>query len=650
MKKQSILIGLSALIVFTSFPKVYAAEKSTSKEEVVYITTDANGSNNNTYVVNIFDGGEIVDYGIYKDLKVLNTVDKINQNGERISISTNAEKLYYQGTLQQNEIPWKISIKYYMDGKEYSPKKIAGKSGKLEIKLNISENEKYSGDFYKNYALQVNLSLDTEKSSDVIAEGATAVNVGNKKQLSYIVLPNKGLQTVIKANVKDFEMDGISINGMQLNLNVDIDEKELKDQVNEFINATTMLDNGASALRYGNIQLKDGSFTLAKGASQLNDGALNFDKGIISLQNGMIQIQSGINELNSKSNSLVDGSSKMKDALQQLQNALSPVSASTENIKKLSESSKQLKQGLENIYNGAVKIQNLTRVDQYKASMAQSGLNIDDLKNKNTAAISEIKNQIQSLQSQLGQVSNNPALSKEISKMIDNLKNTVGLLELNNGAIKGNENYLNSVSKGMDNFVVNLGKIKNQYELFDNSIQQLATELNNMSNNLSNLSSAVSQIVEQYKSMDTGINEYTKGVANLAVGYNKLMSGMSELVSGSKELQNGSKNLYNGTLQVYENISKLSDGASTLSNGTGKMKDEVSKMESNLNSKMDSLLSGISEQTEQVSFVSEKNKDVKTVQFVIKTDGIKIEEQSHEVNDEKENKQSFWDKLMALFK
>ena len=51
---------------------------------------DASGTLKNTYVVNSFSGGNITDYGDYASVKMLNTSDPIEQNGDTITFSTSA--------------------------------------------------------------------------------------------------------------------------------------------------------------------------------------------------------------------------------------------------------------------------------------------------------------------------------------------------------------------------------------------------------------------------------------------------------------------------------------------------------------------------------------------------------------------------------
>ena len=82
-------------------------------------------------------------------------------------------------------------------------------------------------------ALQASFTLDTEKFRDISAPNATVANVGAKKQISYTLLPGKGIDTSITAEVENFQMPAVSINGVSMEINIEVDDKELTDKVNE---------------------------------------------------------------------------------------------------------------------------------------------------------------------------------------------------------------------------------------------------------------------------------------------------------------------------------------------------------------------------------------------------------------------------------
>lgn len=166
-------------------------------------------------------------------------------SGDKISIKSSVDKLYYQGNIDNKNIPWTVSVKYYLNGSEYTSDKIAGKNGSLKIKIKINRNDDCDDTFYKGYCLQISLSLDSEKCTNIVSDGATTANVGSKKQLSYIVMPDKGADIEIDAEVKDFEMDGISINALKMNLSPDMDSDALNEQIDKIKSAATELDDGA---------------------------------------------------------------------------------------------------------------------------------------------------------------------------------------------------------------------------------------------------------------------------------------------------------------------------------------------------------------------------------------------------------------------
>ncbi len=78
------------------------------------------------------------------------------------------------------------------------------------------------------------------------------------------------------------------------------------------------------------------------------------------------------------------------------------------------------------------------------------------------------------------------------------------------------------------------------------------------------------------------------------------------------------------------------------------MNEEVSGMDTEIDDKIDEVLESLQGDDEVVSFVSVKNTNVKSVQFVMKTDAIQKEE-TKEVEETTQKEEIFIDKLLALF-
>ena len=342
------------------------------KEEVVYAMLDASGDVNGIYVVNQFSGGTIVDYGNYTSVRNLTTEDAITQEGDEVTFHTDADKVYYQGDLDTKDIPWNISVRYYMDGKEYTPEEIAGMSGALELKLSISENTKCDENFWDGYALQAAITLDTNQCRNIVAENATVANAGSDKQLSYIILPGKGADLTVTADVTDFEMDAITINGVKLNMNMEMDDSEIQDQINEICDAVDKLNDGAISLADGTGSLVDGAGTLYDGTVKVKDGAGSVKDGMTSLNSGITTVQDALRTLNGKSSTLTDGSAQVLSALQTIQSSLAGVSVNADQLSALVNSSAQINAGISSLVAGLSDMN--TGIDSYYANLETAGI------------------------------------------------------------------------------------------------------------------------------------------------------------------------------------------------------------------------------------------------------------------------------------
>lgn len=664
MNKNRVLAGTLAVTIVTasvgmSGVNVYAADTTESqKEEVIYINTDASGDVERVNAVNIFGKGSVTDYGDYSSVKMLNSTEPITLTGDKVTFKTDKEKVYYQGTMNDTEIPWNIKFTYKLDGKEVKPEDLAGKSGKLEIHIQIEENEKCKSDFYDSTALQAALTLDTEKCENIKAEGATLANVGANKQISYTVLPGNGLDATVTADVTDFEMDAVAVNGVKLDLNIDIDDEELMDKVTEIMDAAKELNDGAGELEDGTKTLADGGSSLKDGAASMDDGVSALDAGISSLDSGVGQMQDALDALNAQSGTLTGGSSEMLNALKMVQSELSGVFVTTDQLKQLTDSSAAIKQGITDAYNGAAALQASLSSENYKAALSGQGLDIDQLQAGNSAAIDNLSAQINDLYNSIAELQSqpdydsNPVYAEQVSQMqaqIESLTQTVTLLSGNNAAIGGTESYLNAASAGTADLVAGLEQLKNSYDEFDAAIGTMVSSLSDLTVNMSTLKDAINQLTDSYENLDSGIGAYTDGVASIVGAYSQIVSGTESLASGSKTLVEGSSELKQGSSELYDGIVSLGDGTTQLKEGTQEFYEQTDGMDSKIEDELDDMLDSIAGgDAETTSFVSDKNGTIDSVQFVIKTAAIEKQEAETTV-ETKTEKTGFINKLLSLF-
>ena len=650
MKTYNKIIAVAmagAICGSTAFSSIsLAATKSSEKEEVIYANLTSSGDIEKIYAVNIFEDKDIVDYGVYETVKNMNTMDKINYSNGKITIQNSEDKLYYQGIMKQNtEMPWTIKVRYKLDGVEYAPSELAGKSGKLEISISIKENKNCKKNFFENYALQTVVQLDTNLCENIKSDEATMANVGGLKQLTYTILPGNEKDIKITTDVTDFEMSEIQVNGINLNLGLDKDSIDTSSLTGE-------LD-----------KLKDAVNDLDDGANELNDGAKKLDDGAVTLTDGIKTIQDGLDQLNSKSSSLTSGSSEVLSALKTIQSSLNNVSTSSKDLKQLSSASTSIKSGIDSLVKGLKTVD--SSIDTYNSSLKKAGLNsASELAQKNKQALSAlgITNTQRKLYSaytsggsqavsaelaKLAQAGDSEAveLYKQVSagntdavtqyvQAAGKLISVETLLKADASYIEGSSKLINgidaqmSTSSSQTTLMSGAVSLQTNYKKFDASIQDLVSSLNNLMANMTQLKSGINKLTDNYATLDSGIKEYTSAVNKITNGYSKVYEGALDLVSGTHSL-------YKGTTE--------------LTDGTGEFKGETSDLDSKVDDEVDSMIDNFAGGDFEVeSFVSDKNTDVDSVQFVIKTEAIKKEEVK--VEEEKTEELNFWQKLLNLFR
>lgn len=152
LRKQmmsGLAVGMAAVM---GAAPVYAAtgeDAAVSKEETVYVNANADGSEDQITVSNWLKNAgtekNLQDESELKDIKNVKGDEEFTQSGNKLTWQTDGEDIYYQGTTTK-EPPVSVKFTYYLDGKEIKPDDLAGKSGKLKIKVDYTNNTKTTVD------------------------------------------------------------------------------------------------------------------------------------------------------------------------------------------------------------------------------------------------------------------------------------------------------------------------------------------------------------------------------------------------------------------------------------------------------------------------------------------------------------------------
>lgn len=689
-RKRSISVVLTLLLLATVVIPSFASSPNTLKEEVIYINLNLDGSVSDIYVVNSFEitkDGKIIDYGDYTAFRQLTDSGKIEMENEVISIDAKAGKLYYEGTLKSNSIPWIFSINYFLNGKECSGEDLAGKTGALEIKMGIRQNKEVINTFFDSFALQVGFSFDSTKCKDIVAKGATLANAGKNKQVNFTILPGKGGDIGISTNVVDFEMEGISVNAIPMNLDFDFeDDTEMTSKLKELRDGVAKLDDGA-------VEIRDGVLVLSDGTKELKDG-------VVDLNEGVFELADGTGELAEKTDEFVDGVTELNDGAKELYKGTKELYKGT---KDLNKGAKELLSGAVDLHSGAKSISSgLNRLSSQNSAIVGGSGQIfdfileganDQLKAANPDAptlthenfkdiLDQMLEQIggsvfQGIMDEMGEsitsrvtgeimdtiILENPEAeydeiaaimaSKEVQTMISE-KVYESVLQLSEQVLSGNEQYialytLREQLSGFSEFHQGLKAYTSGVSEIADGAGDLTVGMRKWRDGMDELKEGIFELKDGVAELHDGVIELKDGTAKLLDGSIELQDGIIELNDGVIELKDGVIELLDGAIELHDGVIELRDGTVTMAEGTFKFRDKTKNIEKDfkdtIKDKIDEMLG---RNYEAVSFVSEKNTNIESVQFVMQTEGISIAEIEKVKTPNKESP-TFIDRLLNLF-
>ena len=363
-----------------------SSAKEDSKEETVYVFADATGKQDklivNEKLKNASKASTISDVTNLKDIKNINGDEAFQTSGSQVTWSADGKNITYQGTSNE-AVPVTMKITYYLNDKEISANELAGKSGKVKIRFDYTNNLKKqivvngkTKDAYVPFTMITGMILSPDKFSNIevtngkmiesdkgnIVVGVTMPGLKESLDLSFdgkAVDMDIPQYFEVTADVNDFEIDMTmsvatsnaltTANLDELNTNKITDKvDELSDAGNQLEDGTNKLADGVSALNDKVPELKNGVTQLDDGAGTLQGGAAQLDDGAGALQSGMIQLDSGVDSLKDGAVQIDDGMSTLKDGAAQLDNG----------VDSLKDGTVQLDSGVDSLKDGAVQLDN----------------------------------------------------------------------------------------------------------------------------------------------------------------------------------------------------------------------------------------------------------------------------------------------------
>ena len=305
-----------------------SSSQSQYKRESVYVIADSNGNKQKVVVSDWLKNPNgltsLPDISNLTDIENVKTDEGYNASGSKLTWNTDGGDIYYKG-YSNEELPIQVKVTYRLDGKEISPKQLAGKSGKLTIRYDYTNNAKKTvkikgknQDIFVPFLMATTSILDTDIFSNVEVTNGKIISDGNKEIFVGIALPgltkSLGLNdkdnidipeyVELKADVKDFELaTSITVATNQIFSDISFDKEDsiddLKEKLNTLVDSTEQLAEGTSSLYKGITTLSDSSKELVSGTDKLYSGADKLNSGAKTLNSGASKLVAGGKTLDS---------------------------------------------------------------------------------------------------------------------------------------------------------------------------------------------------------------------------------------------------------------------------------------------------------------------------------------------------------------
>lgn len=571
--------------------------------------------------------------------------------------------------------PVSMKVTYKLNGVETKPEDMIGKSGKVTIRYDYTNNEKKtikvngkSQTAYVPFTMITGTLLPTDKFSNVEVTNGKVSKVGDNIIALGMTMP--GLKDTlnlkfdgesldmdipeyfeISADVNDFELDmSMSVATTSVLNDVDVDDfslAKLEDKMNELQSAADQLTDGTVTLQDGTQTLADSIPALTDGVNQLNDGAGTLKNGIYAYTDGATALAAGAGQLKGGLSTYTAGVAQLAKGSDTLTTG---IAAYTTGASKLSAGAGTLKKGIEDYTAGVAQLadgstQLKDGLSTYTAGVAAAASGTADLKsgiNAYTTGAKNLGNGAAALKKGINdytagvtkaadgalQVSNGVSQLKKMltEKMAADLKNNITAYKMNQNIKDDVENLTKAaVQAGLSDITIadDLTVLAKTSET--EKIEAKITEMYNKyliayTNSVVN-NGAGSQLTGLYVSQ-LGLLVKASGNQGAASALSQVATQLAASTGSLETLEKGAEDVSNGLNTLNSMNKTLNDGAAQLNDGLV----ELNKNNDNLNNGIASLDTG-------VSTLNSSNEKLNTGASQLQAGVVKLNENSKALND-----------------
>ncbi|CAB1250468.1 conserved exported protein of unknown function [Ruminococcaceae bacterium BL-6] len=671
-----------------------AAAPSVTTDEAVYVTLDYYGKSKQVSIVkgcSLNGNRSFTDYGSYQKVTNMSNEAKPGLSADSVSWSLpqGTDRFYYECTPKgtTTALPWDFDVSYKLNGVPAKAESLAGASGMVEIDVKATPNKNVS-DYYKNnMLLQAGTYIKMSDTLSIEAPGAQIQSLGDYKAVLFAAIPGEEKTFTMRIGTKSFETPGIvllmvpgTLEQFQKIKDLKEDKDKVKDSldsvhdsVDEILGTLEGMSQGLSETQSGLSALDDARGTISSSKGKVYDDA---DKSIASLTDVTNHMAALVPHLQRGQQLVADVNADVNDLVD-------TVSATTSTLNSLSGS-------ISKIRSDALELSDL--LDDADGTAADRDKLRKDLKSETKSAqelISKLKKLLPDLEGQSGTLQKNAgALSEAIAniaqaaavKGVDlqtigalitagtNLKDSLTAL---GGSMQQMESLLKDAVPAADDLIdledSSMDVVDEYLDLLDDSAKpasDLLKHLGSASNSLKELIDQCDTTVQKIQKLNDTANKYRDGsiqtLQDLAAMTGSISGSLTDIQSfltslelltktSGEKLDSGTKKTLNGLIALLRksldgvgDLSTVTKASDTIQNTINK---EIDKYENENN------LLKLDPAAPAVSFTSSKNPSPASLQIVLRTQEISVDEPKAGSEDAEKAEESttFFQRVQQVF-
>lgn len=680
-----LILCLAGTEACSAFP-AFAAGAKAGVDETVYVNLDLYGTAEEVNVVKALSPNgtsEYTDYGAYQ--KVLNMSDRTEPVLGEDSVTWSfpegrKERFYFQCSMEpeQTAFPWTFDVSYKLNGVPVEGEALAGASGLVELHIQAKPNETAAEYYRNNMILLAAVPVDMEKCYSLEAEGAQMQNIGGSSFAVFTALPGEEGDFTVRIGTDCFESIGIVLMmtpGTLKDLERIQDINEAKDTWSdagdELYESMDDLAASMEAMRGGVGQLMAG-LQSAESARQTwsaaKDGILaGNDQTLESLSNVSDSLETMIPHIQTAKDSaqvvheslgdLVDVLNEMRDPMDRLATSLRRLSSRSESVTgNMDEFTKLMEQliALDAQLSASEQIY-ITGLGQLSSELAQleEGMLAGQAGAGRTASSSDADfGAVSGIGTDTG-LAGNPGLSGGTGGAMD----TQQLL----AALMAKKTCLEQLSAASNRMASRMSSL---LDATGDSARRTAQLLETMDWFIEDLTAMQDTLDQYYPDLQESLTDAGELVSRtseaLKNGTDTLNLVQDALKESSDEIDAAARDSILGSLELLDRSLGALDATSAMRSASRTMKDTADQEWDKLEEETRFL--SIDPSAKKRSFTSEKNQEPDTLQIILRTEEISLDDTKELLDAETEKEEmsplsrmwnvlvKIWNAIVEIFK